>query len=163
MKMRLLSPVILILPLLMGMGEDEQDIEKSNSWSKPPAAGTVAHKIYLKGIEAVKKEKYQEAAELFQDVVKMEPKNANAHNYLGYSLRGIAKAYTIKSNKAYQQALKLSKNHEGALAYQGELFLMQGELTQANKNLKRLEKLKSKESKQLRNSIDKIVKQARSL
>jgi tetratricopeptide (TPR) repeat protein len=61
----------------------------------------------------------------------------------------------------YEKALTISPKHKGALEYQGEMFLTQGNLKLAEINLKKLEKicfLGCKEEKMLKESIMKYNK-----
>ena len=61
----------------------------------------------------------------------------------------------------YEKALTISPKHKGALEYQGEMFLTQGNLKLAKINLKKLEKicfLGCKEEKMLKKSIMKYNK-----
>ena len=64
--------------------------------------------------------------------------SADAWNYLGYSERKIG--LYDDSMKSYKNALKINKKHLGALEYQGELFVLLGDLKNAKKNLKKIGK-----------------------
>ena len=66
-----------------------------------------------------------------------------------------------KAAQYYDKALKISPKHKGALEYQGEMFLTQGNLKKAEANLKKLKKicfLGCKEEKMLKESIMKYNK-----
>ena len=91
------------------------------------------------GKTAVYSGRYEEAIRLLTKVVNIEPKNADAHNYLGYSYRKIGKLELAAS--AYQHVFAINPDHKGALEYQGELFLKQSNLFAAKENLSRLKKL----------------------
>ena len=91
------------------------------------------------GKSAVYSGRFEEAIRLLTKVVNIEPKNADAHNYLGYSYRKIGKLELAASS--YQLVFAINPDHKGALEYQGELFLKQGNLSAAKKNFSRLEKL----------------------
>lgn len=62
--------------------------------------------------------------------------NADLYNLLGYATR---KGGDVTGGMAhYATALRLDPNHQGALEYQGEGFLQQGQVERAQANLERL-------------------------
>jgi Flp pilus assembly protein TadD len=69
-------------------------------------------------------------------VVNKQPKNADAHNLLGFSYRKLGKFDPAR--KHYARALKLDPKHKGALEYLGELNLQTGDLKGAEALLTRL-------------------------
>ncbi len=94
---------------------------------------------YKKAEKLVYKEKYTAAIKILKTITKGDSDNADAWNLQGFALR--------KSNKleqaeaAYLNALEIDPEHKGALEYQGELFIMLGDIDSANANLKKLEML----------------------
>ncbi len=100
----------------------------------PPAANT----DYRDGERAVKDANYKEAVALLTKVVQREPDNADAHNYLGYSLRKLGEF--DKAQAHYRTALQLKPDHMQALEYYGELFLQIKDLPRAEEQLARLER-----------------------
>ncbi len=68
--------------------------------------------------------------------VRDQPKNADAHNLLGFSHRKLDKPETAK--KHYDRALAIDPAHKGALEYLGELYLETGDLQAAEALLARL-------------------------
>ncbi len=66
---------------------------------------------YRQAVKAVKVEDYTKAIGLLQTVIDKDPKNANAWNYMGYSLRHL-KQYD-DALAAYQKALKIKPKHKG--------------------------------------------------
>jgi Flp pilus assembly protein TadD len=93
---------------------------------------------YLEAEKLVKAEKYDQAIPLLEKVVKAEPKNADAYNYLGYGLRKTGK--TDQALEHYLTALKLEPEHRGANEYLGELYLMKDDLKKAEERLAVLDK-----------------------
>ncbi len=84
-------------------------------------------------------ERYTEAIGILKDTVASEPDNADAWNLLGYAER---KTGNLKQSAvAYNKALGINPNHKDALEYQGELFLMQGDIAAAQENLAKLQSL----------------------
>ena len=77
------------------------------------------------------------AVPLLEQVVAIDPKNADAYNYLGYSQRksGNGEAALV----SYQKALALVPDHRGANEYLGELYLEMGDLDKAKERLEVLD------------------------
>lgn len=97
-------------------------------------------KAELKSAERlIYKERYKNAIKKLKNAVKEEPSNADAWNLLGYASR--KKGDLEQSASAYSKALEIEPDHKGALEYQGELFLMQGDKAGAETNLAKLAKL----------------------
>jgi predicted Zn-dependent protease len=63
---------------------------------------------------------------------------ADRQNLLGFTARKDGKLETASVH--YKNALNIDPNHRGALEYQGELFLMLGQMDDALKNLQKLKK-----------------------
>ncbi len=77
-----------------------------------------------------------EALPILEALAAALPANADVFNLLGFAHRKTGDLAT--SGAHYVRALYLDPNHLGALEYQGELFLMQGNLESAEANLRRL-------------------------
>jgi tetratricopeptide (TPR) repeat protein len=111
---------------------------------------------YRQAVKAVKKEDYTKAIDLLQTVLDEDSENANAWNYMGFSLRHL-KRYG-EALAAYEKALKIKPKHKGALEYLGELYLQIGDLEQARAQLKILDKacfFPCKEYRELKQEIEK--------
>ncbi len=93
-------------------------------------------KRYAKAVREIKKGDYEDAIKLLEKVVRKQPKNADAYNLLGFSHRKLGKF--DPAQKYYARALKLDRNHKGALEYLGELYLETGDLKNAEALLARL-------------------------
>lgn len=93
---------------------------------------------YRAAVQHVSESRYSDAIVLLLKVTNSEPDNADAYSLLGFSYR--KSGDVDRSGKAYQQALSLQQNHLNALEYQGELFLMLGQVDKAEANLKRISK-----------------------
>jgi tetratricopeptide (TPR) repeat protein len=87
----------------------------------------------------IKKENYPRAIELLNQALAKDDNKADVYNLLGYSHR--KSGDLEKGQQYYLKALAIDPNHLGALEYQGELYLMQGDLAKAKENLKRLDRL----------------------
>jgi Flp pilus assembly protein TadD len=105
----------------------------------PTATPSAASGDYLAGETAVKEGRYQDAVALLTKVVQREPDNADAHNYLGFSLRKLGDL--DKAQAHYRTALQLEPDHKAALEYYGELFLQIKDLPRAEEQLARLQRV----------------------
>jgi Flp pilus assembly protein TadD len=164
MKTHTLIVLVLLTPLLvLSAGDSMSSGGSDNATSSGSSGSSKYDKSYKKGQAAQKREKYADAVKYYRQALKAKPKDADALNNLGFSLRSIGKQYMVEAAKAYDGALKSNANHEDALEYQGELYLWMGDLGKANANLKKLEKMNSDEAAELRKEIDAILAQAKKL
>ena len=85
------------------------------------------------GAALIEEGRYSAAIPLMQKVVAVEPSNADAYNYLGFSHRKLGDQ--AKALEFYQRALELKPKHRGANEYLGELYLEMGDLARAEKRL----------------------------
>ncbi len=90
--------------------------------------------------EAIKANKWPIAIAELRLAVRDEPKNADAHNLLGYSYRKQAKPDMAKSFEHYNTALKIDPMHKGTHHYIGVAYLMDKKPAEADKHLALLEK-----------------------
>jgi len=79
---------------------------------------------------------YSGAISTLLDVVDTAPDNADALNLLGYASR--KSGDLERAGVFYDAALQINPNHLGALEYQGELFIMLGDMAAAEANLAKL-------------------------
>ena len=94
---------------------------------------------FLEGKKAIEAQDWKKATAALKKAVAAEPKNADAHNFLGYALR--KDGDVDRALDAYDQALKLNPRHKAAHEYMGEAYLMVGDVTKAEKHLEELRKL----------------------
>ena len=111
-------------PLLADMSPPPRD--------KPENANIAA------GRKAIEAKDFKAAVGHLAKAVQDEPKNADAHNMLGYSYRKVGTF--DKSMEHYQTALKLDANHRSAHEYLGELYLDMNQPENAEKQLASLKK-----------------------
>ncbi len=95
-----------------------------------------ASENFENGKKAVYAAKYERAIRLMVKVVAEQPRNADAHNYIGFSYRKLGKLE--RAAAFYQKVFAIDANHKGALEYQGELYLKQNNLAGAQANLAKL-------------------------
>ena len=94
---------------------------------------------YAAGKRAVEAKNWQGALDAFNKVVAKDPRNADAHNYLGYTYR--KSGQLDLAFKQYEEALRLDPRHRGAHEYVGEAYLMNGNLAKAEEHLKALDSI----------------------
>jgi Flp pilus assembly protein TadD len=94
-------------------------------------------KVTLVDLDSARKliavKKWDAAIKLLRVIVVQQPKNADAENLLGFSLR--QKGEMQEAEAWYLKALKLNPKHLGANEYLGELYVMTGEMTKAKARL----------------------------
>lgn len=94
----------------------------------------------LKAAQAsIDAEDYPSAIARLGALVAEEPRNADALNLLGYASR--QNGDLDSAARYYDAALAIDPNHKGALEYQGEMFLIQGNIAAAEANLAKLSAL----------------------
>jgi Flp pilus assembly protein TadD len=94
---------------------------------------------YAAGKRAVAAMNWQAALDAFNKVVAKDPRNADAHTYLGYVYR---KSGNLDlAFKEYDEALRLEPRHRGAHEYVGEAYLMTDNLAKAEEHLKALDRI----------------------
>lgn len=94
---------------------------------------------YSLALKLISEEKYKLAIGKLRALLNKKSNNftqADIYNYLGYSHRKI-KDYK-KAEKYYLKALKIKKDHIGALEYIGELYLETDRIEKAEESLKKL-------------------------
>lgn len=124
----MLALLLLFMSAVMAAG--------SSSSSRPPAVSAMQPTLYELGVKAVKAGDYARALSQFQKVVQIDPRNADAWNYIGFSHRHLKQF--DQSLAAYQKALGIDSGHRGANEYLGELYLQVGDLAKARDRLAKL-------------------------
>ena len=81
------------------------------------------------------------ARDVLQKAVVRDPRNADYHNLLAYSIRHTANPDMDLVFKHYGEALRLDPKHKGAHEYIGEAYLMVGNLAKAKEHLAALDKI----------------------
>jgi tetratricopeptide (TPR) repeat protein len=100
--------------------------------SLEPSAFSIAEK-------AVKAADYDRAIALLQEVIAKDPDHYDALNYLGFSHRQRGDNET--SLGYYKKVLAVKPDHRGANEYLGELYLKQGKLDLATRQLAILDQI----------------------
>jgi len=87
----------------------------------------------------IAKKDWAGAIKLLKIIVVQQPRNADALNLYGFSLRNAGQMKVAES--WYLKALKLQPNHLGANEYLGELYVMTGQMDKAKARLAAIEKI----------------------
>lgn len=125
--MRLISAALMALLFVVGPALADGSSVDVYTQSKPKKDVTTPAR------EALEKEDYETALSHLVSAAETEPDNPDVHNLTGFSLRKLGRYE--EAGAAYDKALSLSPEHTGALEYQGELFLKQGQIEKAKQNL----------------------------
>ena len=94
---------------------------------------------YSDAERAVKNKQYRKAISILEGVIRRDPNNVDALNYLGYSHRQLGEY--DKALIYYQTALAKDRNHRGVNEYLGQLYLRLGKMKQARAQLARLRQI----------------------
>jgi tetratricopeptide (TPR) repeat protein len=127
------------LPVL-GAGSAKQPVQKD---SDPSIT------VYNQGVELMLAKKFPEAQAKFEQAVKENPRFAEAHNNLGYTLRKQGAANYQKSLEHYNTAIELKPKLAEAYMYRGVLYTEMGRKVDAQADLATLQKLNPKLAKEL--------------
>ncbi len=107
--------------------------------SPSPSRRPAPQDTYDLAVKAVKAKNYERAIGLLRKVVRREPDNADAWNWLGFSYRSVARF--DEALAAYDKALAIDPDHRGANEYLGELYLKTGKLEKAKEQLRTLDRI----------------------
>ena len=127
------------LPAL-GAGSAKQPVQKD---SDPSIT------VYNQGVELMLAKKFPEAQAKFEQAVKENPRFAEAHNNLGYTLRKQGAANYQKSLDHYNTAIELKPKLAEAYMYRGVLYIEMGRKSDAEADLAALQKLSPRLAKEL--------------
>lgn len=129
----------------------------SPSPDEPPSKH---HQYFAEALNAQNKRDYAAAIELYQAAISEQKDDADAWNNMGYCYRMTAKGYLDKAGDAYAKAIKYNPQHEAALEYQGEYFVMVGQLMSAYRNYQALDKMDSDEADKVKAKLDSVLEEA---
>jgi tetratricopeptide (TPR) repeat protein len=105
--------------------------------------------IYNQGIDLMLAKRFSEAQAKFEQAVKKNPRFAEAHNNLGYTLRKQGVANYQKSLEHYNAAVALKPKLAEAYMYRGVLYTEMGRKSDAQGDLSTLQKLNPQLAKEL--------------
>ena len=103
--------------------------------------GGRAMRLYDQGVRAMNSKKFAEAQARFGQALTENPRFAEAHNYLGYSLQMEGTQNYLMALEHYNRAIQLKPNLAQAYAYRGALLLKMDRKSAAEKDLTTLKTL----------------------
>lgn len=103
------------------------------------SGGSAQSSEYAEGVKAVNAGEWDAAIMKLSAAVEANPKNADAHNYLGFAYRKMGQLELAFDH--YSKALAIDPEHRGAHEYVGEAYLMTDNLAKAEEHLKTLDQL----------------------
>ena len=118
---------------------------------------------YKEGLKAIKAKDWQGGVDWMTKAIAATPKDADAYNYLGYSLRKLKRYPEAIEN--YKHALQLDPQHKGAHEYLGEAYLETNQPEEAKKLLASLDKicwLPCEEYRDLKEAVEQYGKSKKS-
>lgn len=107
----------------------------------PSNMGPAATELLASARAAIQAKDWPRAIVELEAAVKTDPRNADAHNLLGYSHRKQARPDLAKAFEHYRLALRIDPGHKGAHEYIGEAYLMDQRPAEAGKHLAELARL----------------------
>jgi tetratricopeptide (TPR) repeat protein len=116
---------------------------------------------YTKAVTSIKSGDFTTAIPLLEGVVARDDANADAYNWLAYSVR--RRGDPARSIPIYQKALAIDPKHKGAHEYIGEAYLAVDDLPKAKEHLTRLDGicfLPCSEYRDLRKAVEAYEKSA---
>ena len=116
--------------------------------------GTQPVQLYNQGVQLMHAKKFAEAQVKFQAALSGNPKFAEAHNNLGYSLRKQGPQNYAQALEHYNQAIQLKPNLAEAYEYRGVLFVKMGRKAEAEKDVATLKTLNPKLAAELGHAIE---------
>ena len=112
-----------------------------------------AKKLDTKGKTEKALKLYNSAYEKLLEAHKIESRNPDILNYLGFTLRKTGKFE--KAEKYYLQGLEIKPDHNGINEYLGELYIQTNRMDKAKERLAVLKNCKCEEYTELKELIDK--------
>jgi tetratricopeptide (TPR) repeat protein len=110
--------------------------------------------VYNQGVELMLAKKFPQAEAKFEQAVKENPRFAEAHNNLGYTLRKQGAGNYQKSLEHYNTAIELKPKLAEAYMYRGVLYVEMGRKSDAEADLATLQKLSPRLAKELSEVIE---------
>ena len=144
----LIFMILFLLTPAYSAGSDSSD-------DKP--AKPAHSKEYYKAVKLIKAGSFDEALVILETIIQKKPDDADIHNYMGFAFR--KKGMLEKSAYHYGQALDINPKHLGALEYQGELYIVLGEIEKAKANLTKIDDICWRQCSELRD-LKQAIEQA---
>ena len=142
--------------LALAAGDDSSDSASENYLDQYKTATKLINsgkKLESKGKEKLALKKYNSAYKKLLDAHKVESRNPDILNYLGFTLRKAGKY--DQAEKYYLQGLEIKPDHNGINEYLGELYVKTQRIDLAKERLAVLKNCNCEEYKELEEVINK--------
>ena len=131
--------VLALLALLVPLSLSAADMTVPEPTESPKAAPSQAQKLLTNARGAITRTDWKGAEALLRQSLQFEPRSADAHNLLGYSLRWQGRYE--ESLAAYGKVFEIEPNHLGAHEYIGQAYVKLGRRVDAERHLAKLRQL----------------------
>ena len=125
--------------------------------------GSRAARLYDQGVRAMNSKKFAQAQAWFAQALTENPRFAEAHNYLGYSLQMEGSQNYLMALEHYNRAIELKPNLAEAYEYRGVLLLKMDRKGVAKKDLATLKTLNPELAAQLERAMKRGKEASRSV
>jgi tetratricopeptide (TPR) repeat protein len=105
--------------------------------------------LYNQGVELMLAKRFPEAQAKFEQAIRQNPKFAEAHNNLGYTLRKQGPTHFQKSLEQYNTAIELKPKLPEAYMYRGVLYTEMGRKSDAQTDFAALQNINPELAKDL--------------
>ena len=142
--------------LVLAAGDNSSDSVSENYLDQYKTAAKLINrgkKLELKGKEKLALKKYNLAYKKLLEAHKVESRNPDILNYLGFTLRKAGKY--DQAEKYYLQGLQIKPDHNGINEYLGELYVKTQRIDLAKERLAVLKNCNCEEYKELEEVINK--------
>jgi tetratricopeptide (TPR) repeat protein len=142
--------------LVLAAGDSSSDSVSENYLDQYKTAAKLINrgkKLELKGKEKLALKKYNLAYKKLLEAHKVESRNPDILNYLGFTLRKAGKY--DQAEKYYLQGLQIKPDHNGINEYLGELYVKTQRIDLAKERLAVLKNCNCEEYKELEEVINK--------
>ncbi len=116
-------------------------LQTAQAADTPASAQPTVNERLQNARDAIKEKKWSQAIAELRIAVREEPRNADAHNLLGYSYRLQARPDLAKSFEHYKIALQIDPNHQATHNYIGMAYLMDKKPDEAQKHLAQVQRI----------------------
>ena len=146
----------LLTQLAFAAGDSSSDSSSDNYLDQYKAAKSLikrGKKLELKGKDELALKRYNSAYKKLLEANKVESRNPDILNYLGFTLRKAGKY--DQAEKYYLQGLEIQPDHNGINEYLGELYVKTQRIDLAKERLAVLKNCNCEEYKELEEVINK--------
>jgi Flp pilus assembly protein TadD len=154
-KILILLFILSLNNLVFAAGDSSSESSSDSYLDQYKAAKSLikrGKKLELKGKEELALKRYNSAYKKLLEAHKVESRNPDILNYLGFTLRKAGKY--DQAEKYYLQGLKIKPDHNGINEYLGELYVKTDRIELAKERLEILKNCNCEEYKELAEVIN---------